>query len=170
MSVIQTSVCLNTTRRLIHRSRQLDHDIPLLQDLNWLQILEHITFRRAVLVYRFQNGLAPIDLADDLHWLTQVESRRRLRSASTAALIVSATARSTIGDHASLLQPLDRGTAFRSQWRHRCLFQFTGIISRQFFLSDPSRQSNILLYLTLPPYFFRRFCRRSILFLILLCF
>jgi len=43
---------------------------------------------------------APQYLADDLHRVAEFESRRRLRSAATAALIVAATARSTIGDRA----------------------------------------------------------------------
>jgi len=39
-------------------------------------------------------------LADDLHQVAEVKSRRLLRSAATAALIVPATVRSTIGDRA----------------------------------------------------------------------
>jgi len=67
---------------------------PLLNDLQWLRIRERSTFRLAVLAYRYQNGLAPYYLADDLHRVAEVESRRRLR----AALVVPATARSTTGD------------------------------------------------------------------------
>jgi len=58
-------------------------------------------------------------LTDDLHQVA-IESRRRLRSASTAALLVPATARSTIGDRAfSRCRSVGRGTAFRSRWRHQ---------------------------------------------------
>jgi len=91
---------LNTAERLIYTSRKFDHVTPLLHDLHWLRIPEGITFRLAVLAYRCQNVLAPQYLADDLHQVAEVESRRRLRSAATAALIVPATARSTIGDRA----------------------------------------------------------------------
>ena len=73
---------------------------PLLRDLHWLRVPECITFRLAVLAYRCQNGLAPPYLADELHRVADVESRRRLRSASTAALVVPVTAHSTIGDRA----------------------------------------------------------------------
>ena len=91
---------LNAAARLIHRSRKFDHVTPLLYDLHWLRVPERITFRSAVLAYQCQNGLAPRYLADDLDPVADVESRRRLRSASTAALIVPVTARSTIGDRA----------------------------------------------------------------------
>jgi len=59
---------------------------PLSHDLRWLWIPERITFRLAVLAYRSQNGLSPQYLADDLHRVTEIESRRRLGSAATAAL------------------------------------------------------------------------------------
>jgi len=72
--------------------------MPLLYDLHWLRIPARITIRLAFLAYRCQNGLAPQYLADDLHQVAEVESQRRLRSAATAALIVPATARSTICD------------------------------------------------------------------------
>jgi hypothetical protein len=91
---------LNAAARLIHSSRKSDHVTPLLYDLHWLRVPERITFRLAVLAYRCQNGLAPQYLADDLHRVAEVESRRRLRSASTAALTVPPTVRSTIGDRA----------------------------------------------------------------------
>jgi len=64
---------------------------------SWLQIPERITFQLAVLAYRSLNVLAPQYLADDLHQVAKVESRRRLSLAVTAALIVPAMARSTIG-------------------------------------------------------------------------
>jgi len=89
---------LNSAARLIYRSSKFDHVMPLLHDLHWLRISERITFRLVVLAYRCQNGLAPQFLADDLHQEAEVESRRRLCSAATAALIVPATACSTIGD------------------------------------------------------------------------
>jgi len=91
---------LNAAARLIYRSRKIEHVSPLLHDLHWLRIPERITFQLVVLTYRCQNGLAPQYLADDLHQVAKVESRRRLCSATTAALIVSATPRSTIGDRA----------------------------------------------------------------------
>jgi len=64
---------------------------------------------------------------DDLHRVAAIESRWRLRSASTAALIVVATARSIRSAIAlSPLLPLVILTIFRSRWRHPYLFQFSG--------------------------------------------
>jgi hypothetical protein len=91
---------LNAAARLVYGSRKYDHVTPLLRDLHWLRVPERITFRLAVLAYRCQNGLAPQYLADEFHRVADVESRRRLRSASTAALVVPVTAHSTIGDRA----------------------------------------------------------------------
>ena len=91
---------LHAAARLIYASRKYDHVTPLLRDLHWLRVPERITFRLAVLAYRCQHDLAPPYLADDLHRVADVDSRRRLRSASTAALVVPATAHSTIGDRA----------------------------------------------------------------------
>ena len=39
-------------------------------------------------MYRCQPGLAPPYLADDLQGVADIESRQRLRSASTLALVV----------------------------------------------------------------------------------
>ena len=91
---------LNAAARLVYGCRKYDHVTPLLRSLHWLRVPERVTFRLAVLAYRCQNGLAPPYLADELHRSADVESRWRLRSASTAALVVPATAHSTIGDRA----------------------------------------------------------------------
>jgi len=97
---------LNAAARLIYRSNKYDHVTPLMHDLHWLRIPEQITLRLAVLAYRSQNLFAPQYLADDLHQEAEVESRRRLCSAATAALIVPATARSTSAIELSLSLPL----------------------------------------------------------------
>jgi len=46
------------------------------------------------------NSLAPSYLSANLHGVTDAESRRRLRSTSTAALLVPRTRLSTVGDRA----------------------------------------------------------------------
>ena len=91
---------LNAAARLVYGSRKYDHVLPLMHDLHWLRVPERITFRLAVLAYRCQHGLAPPYLADELHRVADVESRHRLRSASTTALVVPNTVHSTIGDRA----------------------------------------------------------------------
>ena len=91
---------LNAAARLIHSARKYDHVTPLLQDLHCLKIQQRIEFKLAVLIYRCLNGTAPSYLADGLLRVADVRSRQRLRSASSLALVVPSTRRSTIGDRA----------------------------------------------------------------------
>ena len=70
---------------------------PLLRDLHWLRVPERIEFKLAVLVFRCLHGTAPSYLADELRRVTDSDSRRRLPSASTSALVVPPM---TIGDRA----------------------------------------------------------------------
>ena len=91
---------LNAAARLIFRARKFDHVTPLLRGLHWLRVPECIDFRLAVLVYRYLHGTAPAYLSRELRRVADCESRQRLRSASTTALIVPSTRRSTIGDRA----------------------------------------------------------------------
>ena len=76
---------LNATARLICGARKYDHVTPLLRELHWLRARERINFRLAVLAFRCLHGLAPPYLATELKRVAAVESRRRLRSADTAA-------------------------------------------------------------------------------------
>ena len=89
---------LNAAARLVFSARKYDHVTLLLQELHWLRAPERIMFRLAVLVYRCLHGQAPSYLAAELHRVSDFDSRRRLRSASSAALIVRPTLRSSIGD------------------------------------------------------------------------
>ena len=91
---------LNAAARLVFSSRMYDHVTPLLQELHWLRMEQRIEFKLAVLVYRCLHGLAPSYLSNSLHRVSNLESRRRLRSASTSALVVPLTRLSTVGDRA----------------------------------------------------------------------
>ena len=53
-----------------------------------------------VLVYRCLHGTAPSYLAAELQRVADLESRRRLQSASSPALVIPATRRCTLGDRA----------------------------------------------------------------------
>jgi len=86
--------------RLIFHARKYDHVTPLLQQLHWLPVQQRIEFRLATLVFRCLHGTAPRYLADQLHRVAEVESRRRLRSSATLELVVPSTRRKTIGDRA----------------------------------------------------------------------
>ena len=72
---------------------------PLLRELHWLPIPERIDFRLAVLVYR-SNGTAPRYLGGELQRVADIESRRRLRSASSPSLHVPRLLHRTIDDRA----------------------------------------------------------------------
>jgi hypothetical protein len=91
---------MNAAARLVFSARKYDHVTPLLQELHWLKMEQRIEYKLAVLVYRCLNGLAPSYLASDLQRVSDLASRRRLRSASTDALVIPPTRLSTVGDRA----------------------------------------------------------------------
>jgi len=61
---------------------------------------ERIDFRLSLLVYRWQQGQAPANLAGQLRRVADIDNRRRLRSAATASLLAPATKHVTIEDRA----------------------------------------------------------------------
>ena len=81
-------------------AEMFDHVTPLLVNLHWLRVPERLPYRLCVLVHRCLNAAAPQYLSELIQPLSDVDSRRRLRSASTAEVLVPATRRSTIGDRA----------------------------------------------------------------------
>ena len=91
---------LNAAAWLIYASRRTEHVTPLLRDLHWLRYPEQIDYKLAVLVYRCLHGLAPSYLADEFMRVSEIESRRNLRSASTANLVVPRFQRKTLGGRA----------------------------------------------------------------------
>jgi hypothetical protein len=88
---------LKAAVRLVYSARRSKHVSPLLRDLHWLRVPERIEFRLAVLVYRCLSGTAPLYLARELQRVSDIDSRRRLRSASSASLLVPRTNHVTIG-------------------------------------------------------------------------
>lgn len=88
---------LNAAARLINAARRSDHITPLLRDLHWLRFPERINYKLAVLAFRCLHGLAPSYLACELKRVSEIESRRHLRSAAVAMLDVPRVQRSTIG-------------------------------------------------------------------------
>jgi len=65
-----------------------------------LWVPERIQFRLAVQVYRCRHNLAPLYLANDLHWTDESEALQRLRSGARQRLIIPRTRVRTIGDRA----------------------------------------------------------------------
>ena len=68
--------------------------------LDYMIIRERVTFRLCVLAYRCLHGSAPTYFAGGLLRTSDVDTRRRLRSADSAMLVVPSIRRSTLGDHA----------------------------------------------------------------------
>ena len=92
---------LNAAVRSIAGLRRSDHITDTLASFHWLKVPEHIQFKLATIVYRSLNGTAPRYLAADLCRLSDLPSRRRLRSSFTDQLDVGRHSRcSTVGDRA----------------------------------------------------------------------
>ena len=91
---------MNAAAWLVCSARKYKHITPLLRALHWLPVHERIEFKLAVLIFRCLHGTAPPYLAKKLCHVADIDARRRLRSASTSALITPSSHRSTIGDRA----------------------------------------------------------------------
>ena len=66
----------------------------------WLRVPERIQFRLCVLAFRCLYNTAPSYLVECLHRTTDIDARRRLRSAAAPTLLVPITRRSRLGDRA----------------------------------------------------------------------
>jgi len=96
----QLQSVLNAAAWLVFSARKHEAVSPLLRDLHWLRVLQRIDFKLAVLTYCCLHSTAPPYIADELHSVVDIDSRWRLRSASTSTLVVPSTRHSTIGDRA----------------------------------------------------------------------
>ena len=75
----------NMGAQIIHCSSKYDRITPLLQELYWLIIDDHITYKIAVIMYKCVNGTAPKYLAD----LAVTLHGRQLSSSSRTKFPVS---------------------------------------------------------------------------------
>jgi len=91
---------LNAVARLVFSLQKYDSVTLLLQQLHWLKVEQRIEYKLAVLVYRCLHGTEPPYLANDFRSVADLGTRRRLRSASTPALVVSSSRLSIVGDRA----------------------------------------------------------------------
>ena len=91
---------LNAAARLVFSLQKYDSVTLLLQELHWLKVEQRIEYKLAVLVHRCLHGTAPPYLANDFRRVADLGTRRRLRSASTPALVVPPSRLSTDGDRA----------------------------------------------------------------------
>jgi len=75
--------------------------MPLLTPLHWLKAPEQIEFKLAILAgvqMSAPHGSVVKYLAEEFHQLSDVETRQRLRSASSSSLDVRRTRLTTVGD------------------------------------------------------------------------
>jgi len=91
---------LNAAAMLVFSARKYKAISPLLCGLQWLRVPQWIKFKLAVLMYRCLLSMTSPYLTDKLHRVVDIDSRRRLRSASTLTLIVALMRHSIIGDRA----------------------------------------------------------------------
>jgi len=78
----------NAAARLIFRIRRSEHITPALINLHWLRVSERISFKLAALTYRSIHGTSPSYLQSCFTRVSDITSRRRLRSSTTHRLDV----------------------------------------------------------------------------------
>ena len=91
---------LNASARLIYAFRRTEHVTPLLRDLASLSRSDRLQAGGADLQMPPWTGAAPGYLADEFTRVSEIVSRRNLRSASTANLVVPHFQRKTLGGRA----------------------------------------------------------------------
>ena len=79
---------LNAASRLVFSSKWSERITPMLRELHWLRVPERVTFRLCVLAYRCLHGTETPYRAESLLRTSDVDTRRRLRSADIAMLVV----------------------------------------------------------------------------------
>ena len=85
----------NCAARIITNTPKYDHITPVLKSLHWLPVKHRVTYKILLLVYKAQNGLAPIYLSE---LVTNKQSIRQSRSSNQRFLIVPKTRLKTYGD------------------------------------------------------------------------
>jgi len=108
---------LNTATRLVFRLRRYDHVTDAVAILHWLRLPERVNFKLALMAYRVLHGMAPVYL-NQLVPVSDLPSRRRLRSSSTLQLLVPPYRLTTVGRRSFRLQPPSSGTLHLSMSSH----------------------------------------------------
>jgi len=90
---------INAAARLVCSAHKYENITPLLRYLHWLRVSERIEFKLSVLVFRCLHTGPPY-LASELRRVADVDTRKRLRSASTSVLVTPSLCGTTIGDRA----------------------------------------------------------------------
>jgi len=89
---------LNAAARSVAGLRRSDHITDTLASFHWWRAPERIKFKLVVIVYRGIHGTAPLYLSDLLHRVSDIASRRRLRSSTSSELVIPLSRLVTVGD------------------------------------------------------------------------
>ena len=89
---------LNAAARSVAGLRRSDHITDTLASFHWLRAPERIQFNLAVIVYRGIHGTAPRYLSDLQHRVSDITSRRRLRSSTSSELVIPLSRLVTVSD------------------------------------------------------------------------
>jgi len=90
----------NAAAHLFFRIRRSEHITHTLISLHWLRVPERISFKLAVLTYRYINDSSPSYLQSCFTRVADMTSRRRLRSFASHRLEVPSVRLSTVGKRA----------------------------------------------------------------------
>jgi len=90
---------LNPAARLLNGTKKFDRGLSQVMhvDLHWLDVPERVTYKLSTMVYNCLHGKAPSYLTDCCTPISDVASRRHLRSASRRQLLVPRHNLSTYG-------------------------------------------------------------------------
>ena len=93
---------LNAAARVVSDTKKFDQGLSRLmhQELHWLDIPERVNYKLGVLTHRCLLGKAPVYLSNCCIPVSQVASRRHLRSAARHQLTVPRHRHSTYGRQA----------------------------------------------------------------------
>jgi len=90
----------NAAARLTYSIRRSEHITPALISLHWLRVPERTSFKLAVMTYRSIHGTSPSYLQSCLTRVSDMTSRRWLRSSTSHHLDVPPVRLSTVGRRA----------------------------------------------------------------------
>jgi len=76
----------NAAARLVTGAKKFDHITPVLRELHWLPIRQHITYKLSLLVYKCLHNAAPVYLSSDCVPVSSLAGRRQLRSSVSGTL------------------------------------------------------------------------------------
>ena len=92
----------NTVAQLVFRIWRSEHITPMLISCHWLHVPECISFKLAVLTYWSIDGTSPSYLQSCFIRVTDMTSRRRLRSSASHCLEVLPVQLSTVSQQAGV--------------------------------------------------------------------